>query len=67
MRNKNKFLICHDLFGRKKKFLASKISFRPSVYGLFFRGDKILLCPPWNGYDILGIEKRIQGINRADS
>lgn len=49
-----KFVVCHDRFGSLKKVGAEKLIWRPSVYGILFKGTKILLSPQREGYDFPG-------------
>ena len=51
---KNKFIICRDIQGKKYKVRSSELSFRPSVYGLVFKDNKILLAKTFDGYDFPG-------------
>jgi 8-oxo-dGTP diphosphatase len=54
-----KYVICRDIWDKKYKVAAAELQFRPSVYGLVFRNDAILLSKQWDGYDFPGggIEK----------
>lgn len=49
-----KKVIVHDRIGREQEVSSEKLTFRPSVYGLLFRGQKILLSQQWGGYDFPG-------------
>lgn len=49
-----KFITCRDIKNKKYKVQASELIFRPSVYGLIFKGSKILLSKQWDGYDFPG-------------
>lgn len=49
-----KFVTARDIRGKTTKVAVDKLTFRPSIYALIFRGDQILLCPEWNGYDFPG-------------
>jgi 8-oxo-dGTP pyrophosphatase MutT (NUDIX family) len=51
---KTKFVTCEDLNKKLFKVKAEDLIFRPSVYGLLFKGDKILLSRQWDGYDFPG-------------
>lgn len=51
---KEKFVSCHDRNGKIKKVPASRILFRPSVYGVLIKGNAILLSKQWDGYDFPG-------------
>ena len=33
---------------------VEKLKWRPSVYGILFKGTKVLLSPQWDGYDFPG-------------
>lgn len=49
-----KEIICTDIKGNKIKVLASKLTFRPSVYGVIIEDGKVLLSRQWDGYDFPG-------------
>jgi len=49
-----KSIICRDIKGKKYKVKAEELNFRPSVYALIFKGNKILLSKQWDGYDFPG-------------
>ena len=49
-----KTIICSDINGKKSKITIDKLRFRPSVYGLLIKDDKILLSRQWDGYDFPG-------------
>ena len=57
-----KKVICHNFKGEKIQIETNKLKFRPSVYGLLIKEDKILLSPQWDGYDFPG-----GGINMHES
>lgn len=48
------FVTCHDIYGKLYKVASSKLSFRPSVYGILIEKGKILLSKQWDGYDFPG-------------
>ncbi|MEA3449778.1 MAG: NUDIX domain-containing protein [Patescibacteria group bacterium] len=50
----NKKIICHNLDNNKFEVEADKLIFRPSVYGILIKNDKILLSKQWDGYDMPG-------------
>lgn len=51
----DKKIICRTIDGGTKEVLASELAFRPSAYGVIFKGDSILLVPQWgDGYDFPG-------------
>ena len=56
---KERSVFCRDIWGKKYKTRISELNFRVSVYGLIFKGSKILLSKQWDGYDFPGggIEK----------
>lgn len=47
-------VICFDQKGKKHQVSISKLSFRPSVYGVVIQDDKILFSRQWDGYDFPG-------------
>ena len=47
-------MICKGLFGEVVEVDAEELRFRPSIYGLVIKDDKILLCPQWDGWDYPG-------------
>ena len=49
-----KKIICHDLDNNEFEVEASKLIFRPSVYGILIENSKILLSKQWDGYDLPG-------------
>jgi ADP-ribose pyrophosphatase YjhB (NUDIX family) len=49
-----KKIICHDHDGKNYEVDASQLTFRPSIYGLLFEDNKILLSKQWDGYDFPG-------------
>lgn len=51
---KLKKVLCHDINGNKIIVPVSKLSFRPSVYGVIIEKDKVLLSKQWDGYDFPG-------------
>lgn len=51
---KTPYIICHDIDNKKYKILPKDLNFRPTVYGLIFKGDKILLSKQGNGYNFPG-------------
>jgi 8-oxo-dGTP pyrophosphatase MutT (NUDIX family) len=54
MNNKEHEVICLDKDGKEYEVLASDITYRPSVYGVVIKDDKMLLVPQWDGYDFPG-------------
>ncbi len=53
-KKQNKFIICRDIYGKKHKRLLKDCKFRPSIYAVIIKNDKILLSPQWDGYDFPG-------------
>jgi ADP-ribose pyrophosphatase YjhB (NUDIX family) len=48
-------VICRNLDGSSTKPIPiEKLVFRPSIYGVIIRNNKILLVPQWDGYDFPG-------------
>ncbi|MDD3190673.1 MAG: NUDIX domain-containing protein [Candidatus Pacebacteria bacterium] len=50
----NKKVICHDINDKEYEVDSSELKFRPSVYGVIIKDDKILLSGQWDGYDFPG-------------
>lgn len=50
----SKKVICHNLDNEKFEVEASRLIFRPSVYGILIEYNKILLSKQWDGYDFPG-------------
>ena len=50
----NRKVICCDINNNEKEVIVEKLSFRPSVYGVLIKNNKILLSRQWNGYDFPG-------------
>lgn len=55
----SKHTICRDIQGKKYKVLTENLNYRPSVYGIIIKDNKILLSKQNDGYDFPGggIEK----------
>lgn len=49
-----KKVICHNHANEEFEVEASKLKFRPSVYGILIEDDKVLLSRQWDGYDFPG-------------
>lgn len=49
-----KKVICHNHEEEQIEVKASELIWRPSVYGILIKDDKILLSPQWDGYDFPG-------------
>ena len=52
--NKGNQITCLDIKGNKSKVPVSKLTFRPSVYGVIIKNGSILLSRQWDGYDFPG-------------
>lgn len=50
----DKKVICLDVEGNKWEIDAKTLAFRPSVYGIAIKDNKVLLSPQWDGYDFPG-------------
>jgi len=50
----NKKILCRDINNNFKKVDVNKLKFRPSVYGILIKNNKILLSKQWDGYDFPG-------------
>ncbi|MEN9561243.1 MAG: hypothetical protein RIQ56_516 [Candidatus Parcubacteria bacterium] len=57
-----KKVTCRGLFGEVVEVPANLIIFRPSVYGIVFQGNNVLLCPQWDGWDYPG-----GGVDKGES
>ncbi len=51
---KNHQVTCHDINGNLFKISIDQLSFRPSVYGIIIKDEKVLLSKQWDGYDFPG-------------
>lgn len=47
-------IVCKDIKGKQHKVAVKELSFRPSVYAVIIRENKILLSKQWDGYDFPG-------------
>lgn len=47
-------VICEDIEGKTYQVNVSELSFRPAVYGVIVKDDKILMSKQWDGYDYPG-------------
>lgn len=54
MKNYNNFLTVRDINNKPYKVKTSAVKFRPSIYGVLIRDNKVLLVPQWDGYDFPG-------------
>lgn len=52
-RGKN-YVIAKHVNGLREKIGISELSFRPAIYGIIIKKDKVLLMPSWDGYDFPG-------------
>ena len=50
----SKKVTCHDIDGNTYEVDSKDLKFRPSIYGILIRDNKILLLPQWDGYDFPG-------------
>lgn len=49
-----KTVICRGVHGESEEVPVDALSFRPSVYGVIIKDDKVLLSRQWDGYDFPG-------------
>ena len=49
-----KTVICKNVLGEECEMPVEKLFFRPSVYGILIKDNKILLSRQWDGYDFPG-------------
>jgi len=54
MIGKKNFIKCKDINGVEFEVSVESLSFRPSVYGIIFKDEKVLLSKQWDGYDFPG-------------
>ncbi len=47
-------VVCRGIDGERKEVDVSELKFRPSVYGIIIKDERILLIPQWDGYDFPG-------------
>lgn len=45
---------CLDIFGKEYEVKISELTFRPAVYGVIIKDNKVLLLKQWDGYDFPG-------------
>ena len=50
----SKKIICRDHFGKEYQVTADQLIFRPAIYGIIIKNNKILLSKQWDGYDLPG-------------
>lgn len=46
--------MCRGVRGEPREVAIEELAWRPSVYGVALRDDKVLLVPQWDGYDFPG-------------
>ncbi len=51
---KDKIISCRDGDGKTHKIKTSDLVFRPAVYAVIIKNNKILLSKEWDGYDYPG-------------
>lgn len=51
MKNKLQQITCEDIDGKTYQVSADELTFRPAVYGVIIRDNKVLLSKQWDGYD----------------
>ncbi|OGE88572.1 MAG: hypothetical protein A3J07_02415 [Candidatus Doudnabacteria bacterium RIFCSPLOWO2_02_FULL_49_13] len=49
-----KKILCKNFDGKRRLVPANELIFRPSVYAVIIKGNKILLSQQWGGYDFPG-------------
>jgi 8-oxo-dGTP pyrophosphatase MutT (NUDIX family) len=54
MNNQEKIVACIDKDGNTFDVPASELIYRPSIYGIVIKDEKMLLVPQWDGYDFPG-------------
>lgn len=54
MKSQKKTVLCRDKDGNKEEIPVEKLSFRPSIYAIIIKEEKVLLVPQWDGYDFPG-------------
>jgi 8-oxo-dGTP pyrophosphatase MutT (NUDIX family) len=47
-------ILCHDIHNNTKEIKATKLIFRPAVYGILIENNYVLLSKQWDGYDFPG-------------
>ena len=50
----SKIVMCRTIDGKEQEVPTEDLIFRPSVYGVAVRDEKVLLSPQWDGYDFPG-------------
>jgi len=50
----NHTVTCEDIKGNTYQVATNELTFRPAVYGVIVKDDKILLSKQWDGYDFPG-------------
>lgn len=54
MTESNNIVISKDLWGKEYEIQKKDLKFRPAVYAIIIKDDKILLSKQWDGYDFPG-------------
>ena len=54
MKDKTQQITCEDINGKTYQVPADELTFRPAVYGIIIKGNKVLLSKQWDGYDFPG-------------
>lgn len=49
-----KKILCKNFDGKRRMVPVNELIFRPSVYAVIVKGNKILLSQQWDGYDFPG-------------
>lgn len=49
-----KKIICENALGEAGEFNVDELEFRPGVYGIIVKDEKVLLIPVFEGYDVPG-------------
>jgi 8-oxo-dGTP diphosphatase len=47
-------VVCHNIHNKLFTVNVNKLTWRPSVYGILFDNNKVLLSKQWDGYDYPG-------------
>lgn len=51
---KNKKVICKDIKGEPHSVFVNDLTFRPAVYAVIIKDNKILMSKQWDGFDLPG-------------
>ena len=64
--NEIRTITCIGINGEKTEVPIDKLTFRPSVYGVIVKDDRVLLSSQWDGWDFPGGGMRIdESIDKA--